>query len=206
MKLGLIMLAAGNSRRFGSNKLLYTIEGEPMYRHILSELMRVRKALKEQKHTCEITVVTQYEEIAAEAEKCGAQVLYNLHPDEGISSSLKIGLSRNREMDACLFTVSDQPWLRGETILALLEVFLKEGKGIACVEYDGKLGNPCVFSERYYGELMGLEGDVEVGCGSVLNPGTVIGRNSNIYPLSPVRGCVPADSIYKNAKEIVKKK
>lgn len=63
-------------------------------------------------------------------------------------------------MDACLFTVSDQPWLRGETILALLEVFLKEGKGIACVEYDGKLGNPCVFSERYYGELMGLEGDV----------------------------------------------
>ena len=55
MKLGLIMLAAGNSRRFGSNKLLYTIEGEPMYRHILSELMRVRKALKEQKHTCEIT-------------------------------------------------------------------------------------------------------------------------------------------------------
>ena len=47
MKLGLIMLAAGNSRRFGSNKLLYTIEGEPMYRHILSELMRVRKALKE---------------------------------------------------------------------------------------------------------------------------------------------------------------
>ena len=41
--------------------------------------------------------------------------------------------------------------------------------------------------------------------GSVLNPGTVIGRNSNIYPLSPVRGCIPADSIYKNAAEIVKK-
>ncbi|MCI5902563.1 MAG: UDP-N-acetylglucosamine pyrophosphorylase [Blautia sp.] len=46
---------------------------------------------------------------------------------------------------------------------------------------------------------------VEVGCGSVLNPGTVIGRNTNIYPLSPVRGCVPADSIYKNANEIVAK-
>ena len=56
-------------------------------------------------------------------------------------------------MDACLFTVSDQPWLRGETILALVGVFLREGKGIACVEYGGKLGNPCVFSERYYGEL-----------------------------------------------------
>ena len=50
-----------------------------------------------------------------------------------------------------------------------------------------------------------LADHVEVGCGSVLNPGTVIGRNCNIYPLSPVRGCIHADSIYKNADEIVKK-
>ena len=50
-----------------------------------------------------------------------------------------------------------------------------------------------------------LADHVEVGCGSVLNPGTVIGRNTNIYPLSPVRGCVPANSIYKNKDEIVTK-
>ena len=105
MKLGLIMLAAGNSRRFGSNKLLYGIDGMPMYRHILLELKKVKAALEEQGHRCEITVVTQYEEIAQEAEKLGARFLYNLHPDEGISSSLKIGLRVNREMDACLFTV-----------------------------------------------------------------------------------------------------
>ena len=47
--------------------------------------------------------------------------------------------------------------------------------------------------------------NVEVGCGSVLNPGTVIGRNSNIYPLSSVRGCIPADSIYKKAGEVTQK-
>ena len=46
---------------------------------------------------------------------------------------------------------------------------------------------------------------VEVGCNSVLNPGTVIGKNSNIYPLSCVRGVVPADSIWKNNGTIVKK-
>ena len=46
---------------------------------------------------------------------------------------------------------------------------------------------------------------VEVGCGSVLNPGTVIGRNSNIYPSSSVRGVVPENSIYKNKNEVVKK-
>ena len=44
---------------------------------------------------------------------------------------------------------------------------------------------------------------VEVGCNSVLNPGTVIGRESQIYPLSSVRGQIPAESIYKNRGEVV---
>lgn len=47
---------------------------------------------------------------------------------------------------------------------------------------------------------------VEVGCGSILNPGSVIGKNTNIYPLSSVRGVVPENSIYKNQNEIVIKK
>ena len=47
---------------------------------------------------------------------------------------------------------------------------------------------------------------VEVGCGSVLNPGTVIGAHTNIYPLSSVRGVVPSDSIYKSGGTIVKKR
>ena len=47
---------------------------------------------------------------------------------------------------------------------------------------------------------------VEVGCNSVLNPGTVIGRDSNVYPTSCVRGVVPANSIYKNNGTIVEKR
>ena len=47
---------------------------------------------------------------------------------------------------------------------------------------------------------------VEVGCNSVLNPGTVIGRNSDVYPLSCVRGVIPANSIYKTGGTIVPKK
>lgn len=57
---------------------------------------------------------------------------------------------------------------------------------------------------KKFGAMLGDE--VEVGCGSVLNPGTVIGSHSNIYPLSSVRGYVPADSIYKNQGEVVKKR
>ena len=56
-------------------------------------------------------------------------------------------------------------------------------------------------------KLGALLGDfVEVGCNSVLNPGTVVGRRSNIYPLSCVRGTVPPDSIYKTGGVIVKKR
>ena len=47
---------------------------------------------------------------------------------------------------------------------------------------------------------------VEVGCGSVLNPGTVIGAHSNVYPLSSVRGVVPENSIYKKQGEVATKR
>ena len=56
---------------------------------------------------------------------------------------------------------------------------------------------------KKFGAMLGDE--VEVGCGSVLNPGTVVGAHSNIYPLSSVRGVVPAGSIYKKQGEVVTK-
>ena len=56
---------------------------------------------------------------------------------------------------------------------------------------------------KKFGAMLGDH--VEVGCNSVLNPGTVIGRNSNVYPVSCVRGCIPAGSIYKKQGEIVLK-
>ncbi len=57
---------------------------------------------------------------------------------------------------------------------------------------------------KKFGAILGDH--VEVGCNSVLNPGTVIGRNANVYPLSMVRGYVPEGSIYKKAGEIVEKR
>ena len=57
---------------------------------------------------------------------------------------------------------------------------------------------------KKFGAILGDH--VEVGCNSVLNPGTVIGRRSNVYPVSCVRGVIPADSIYKTGGVIVAKK
>lgn len=57
---------------------------------------------------------------------------------------------------------------------------------------------------KKFGAMLGDQ--VEVGCNSVLNPGTVIGKNTNIYPTSMVRGLIPADSIYKRQGETVEKR
>ena len=156
-----IMLAAGNSRRFGANKLLYEIEGSPMYQRTLSCLFKAQKeVLKKTGIFCPVTVVTQYKEVGETAEKMGAKVCYNPHPEEGISSSLKIGLKENKEADACLFTVADQPWLTWESVMGLLEVFWESEKGMACMQNGEKKGNPCIFSRKYYEKLFSLTGDV----------------------------------------------
>lgn len=69
------------------------------------------------------------------------------------------------------------------------------------IVHDGK--NQIETGLKKFGAMVGNR--VEVGCNAVLNPGTVIGPNSNVYPTSCVRGVVPANSIYKNNGTIVTK-
>ncbi len=57
---------------------------------------------------------------------------------------------------------------------------------------------------KKFGAMLGDK--VEIGCGTVLNPGSVVGKNSSVYPLSSVRGVVPENSIYKNHNEVVEKR
>ena len=78
---------------------------------------------------------------------------------------------------------------------------VKSDKTLVVVKNDG---TEIETGLKKFGAMIGDY--VEVGCNSVLNPGTVVGRNTNIYPLSPVRGVVPENSIYKSADKIVDKK
>ena len=77
---------------------------------------------------------------------------------------------------------------------------VKSDKTLVVVKNDGE---EIETGLKKFGAMIGDY--VEVGCNSVLNPGTVIGRNTNIYPLSPVRGVVPENSIYKSSDKIVDK-
>lgn len=157
VKLVLIMLAAGNSRRFGSNKLMYEVDGVPMYQRTLRLLQKAAERIPDSR----IVVVTQpqYSEIIDVVKETGAEVLFNPKPERGIASSMQIGLEIAKDADACLFTVSDQPWLTAETIIALYDAFQSENKGMACTVWGEKTGNPCIFSKKYYRKLMEITGD-----------------------------------------------
>ena len=76
---------------------------------------------------------------------------------------------------------------------------VKSDKSLVVVHTDPEIPTGL----KKFGAMLG--DGVEVGCNSVLNPGTVVGKNSSIYPVSCVRGVVPADSIYKTGGNIVKK-
>lgn len=78
---------------------------------------------------------------------------------------------------------------------------LKSDKSLVTVMLDGEKVETGV---KKFGAMLG--DNVEVGCNSVLNPGTVIGKNTNVYPLSFVRGYVPENSIYKRLGEVAEKR
>lgn len=77
---------------------------------------------------------------------------------------------------------------------------VKSDKTLVCVNADGEKIETGL---KKFGAMLG--DCVEIGCGSVLNPGTVIGKNTNVYPLSSVRGFVPRNSIYKCRGEVAEK-
>ena len=78
---------------------------------------------------------------------------------------------------------------------------VKSDKTLVTVKVPGE---PIETGRKKFGAMLG--DFVEVGCNSVLNPGTVVGRSSNIYPTSCVRGVIPANSIYTDKVDIVLKK
>ena len=151
--VGAVVLAAGLGTRFGGDKLKSVIGGKPMFMHVLYEMARIFGYEQ-------ITFVTGSSDIAYAASQTGAHVVINPDPQNGISSSMKLGLAANLHMGSCLFAVADQPFIRSESICGLLEGYKRSDKYMAAMtDSRGELSNPCIFASCYYRELFGLSGD-----------------------------------------------
>lgn len=160
--LSIILLAAGDSKRFHGNKMLAEIDGEAMFLRMVKNIQGINAERK--------VIVTQYQEIMDYLEKSNGDfsihTIKNEHSEKGISFSIQLGLeyciadSHSNLANAYLFAVCDQPWLTQKSIENLIQAFNHSDKGIACLSYKGRLGNPVIFDEYYLKELLALEGDV----------------------------------------------
>lgn len=150
----LVLLAAGRGVRFGENKLLYPVDGMPMYRHAADLALELGPMARKK------IVVTGYEEIGKELEAAGFEVVMNRRPELGISRSVRLAAEAadGTEGGIC-FLVCDQPWLTADTVRGLLEGWEQSGKGMGCLVFRNKPGNPAVFGEKYREELKTLTGD-----------------------------------------------
>jgi len=158
MTLGIVFMASGFGRRFGSNKLLHPLAGKPLYTYALSNLLKAATELKRD-YTINLSVVSQYDEILADAKNNGAIAVHNAESEKGITASIKLGISSLPESDNYAFFVADQPYLMAETTIAFLRNFLESGKTIGCVTDGIVSGNPVIFNRIYIRELLALEGD-----------------------------------------------
>ncbi len=158
----LILLAAGLSRRFGSNKLLYPVDGKPMYRHMADRLLAL---VREDPAHMDLVVVTSYEEIRQEMEAAGAEVVINPDPARGISSSIHCALRALEEgrgiygNDFLLFFNGDQPGLRRSTIRRFARELKSSGRRLGAVWDRVDMRSPCAFGSEYVPELLRVSGD-----------------------------------------------
>lgn len=151
----LILLAAGSARRFGSNKLMWPVNGRPMFMHALENLLAMRE-----KHGWDVTLVAQEGPVAQTARMLPVNVVINPDHALGISASIRHGISAlPDDTQPAAFFVADQPWLTEATAEAFLIAFIASGKSCGCVAHGGETGNPAVFSRTLFPELMALEGD-----------------------------------------------
>lgn len=116
----LIYLAAGSGRRFGGNKLLYSLEGRPLFSYGLETLRRVAQLRPE----CEVTVVSRYPQILEAAQTAGVRAVDSPQSVGGISHTIRAALDALPPVsgeDFLFFAVADQPWLEADTLLRLVD-------------------------------------------------------------------------------------
>ena len=149
MKLGCVVLAAGQGRRFGDNKLLQSLGDRPVLGHVLSALPRERVA--------KVVVVASSQGVE---ELCSQQNLTCLrYPGGPQSESIRRGIEAMEGMDGCLFAMGDQPLCTRQSMEKLVDVFLNCPEAVVRLAWGETPCSPVLFPKRYFPNLQALTGE-----------------------------------------------
>ena len=156
MKTGIVILAAGESSRMGEPKQLLAFHGRTLLQHAIATSLELGA------EPVVAVLGANAEQIRAQIDEHGVQVVENLYWYEGMGSSLRSGLrallAAHPETDGVIFLPCDQPLLTTATLRELITTHEHTGMGIVASEYDGTLGTPAFFARSFFPELLALDG------------------------------------------------
>ena len=148
-RMACVVMASGDARRFGSNKLLAPFAGSTVLEHTLSALPD---------GLLDVHVVTRSAEVAELAERRGAKAV--LHGGPLQSDTVRVGLTAAGDASACMFVPGDQPLLSEESVRSLALASARNPEAIVRLAYDGMPGSPVIWPSDCFSALASLEGDV----------------------------------------------
>jgi len=157
-----IILAAGESTRFGENKLLYKIDGRSIIKRVIDECSLEKFVT---------VVVVGHEREMIEEELRGENVIFAINPDYkagGMSSSIKIGVSSINPSRAYLITPGDMPYLQRWICEKIIDVYQKSRAKIVIPSFEGKGGHPILFDSSLREELLAVNEETK-GLKGILN-------------------------------------
>ena len=157
MKIAILILAAGQSRRMGpQNKLLAEIDGKPLLRHTAEQALKSKAA--------GVFAVTGHEQekIAPLLKELGITAFHNPDYAEGLSGSLKTGFRALAEKyDGILICLGDMPLITARLFNAMIDAFdVEEGRTIVVPTYQGKRGNPVLIASNFEPDIRTITGDI----------------------------------------------
>lgn len=156
-KIGLIILAAGAATRMGRPKQLLSYQGRSLILHA------VEVALASLCQPIIVVLGAYVEQIKPELMPKAVQVVENSQWQEGMSSSIRAGISMllktNSKLDAVIISLADQPLVSPQIFNQLIQSYQETQKVIIASRYNETTGVPALFSNALFPELMQLEGD-----------------------------------------------
>ncbi len=146
MQIGCVIMASGESKRFGSNKLMITLHKKTLMQTIIDTAMETGFS--------KLVVVTRTEAVRELCQQQNIRVIYHDYPYR--NDTVRLGIQQMEDMDGCMFCPCDQPYLQATSLKRMIEQFGKTKQGIVRLEYDGRVGMPILFGKEYFKELTQL--------------------------------------------------
>jgi molybdenum cofactor cytidylyltransferase len=156
-KTGIVILAAGESSRFGSIKQLKHFNGKTLLQHVTD--------VAEDSGANPVVVVTgaNADEISASIAGSKVSIVFNKDWSQGMASGIVAGVQKintlNNRLEKIIITVCDQPFVNAALFKQLDQIQQESGKHIVACAYANTMGTPVLFTKKYYDQLLELTGD-----------------------------------------------